>query len=335
MIKITATAPMRIDFAGGTIDLPPLFLFHYPALTVNAAINVKAQVEITPSDQLTIVSKDQQLSVSWPNWQAIEWQSQPMLELVCRIIRSFEPPPVKIEISSAAPAGSGLGGSSVIAIALVAALAELTNTKLSQSELVEWAKSIETQAIKVPTGYQDYWAAVYGGLQAYQVDLRGKLIRTELASPAFRQTLQDQLMLVYVGKPHFSGANNWQLFKQHIDNQNGVPAFFDQLKDHGVAMAEAMNHEDLAAAVAVLNKDWQVRKTMLPTMTTPEIESLTKKVMAAGASALRVCGAGAGGCALLTVDPAKRSAVEAVVKELKMITLDATISDTGVSVSRT
>ncbi len=334
MSTIHSEAPMRIDFAGGTIDLPPLYLFHHPAPTVNAAVNIKAKVSIDPADQIEIISADQKVSATWPTWQEIDWTEYPMLELAARVVKSFEPSGLKLTISSEAPAGSGLGGSSVIAIALTAAMAEFTGRKFDQRELVEYAKSIETQTIQVPTGYQDYWGAVYGSLRAYQVVLEGNLEHTELGSAAFRNQLQEQMMLIYVGKPHFSGVNNWELFRQHIDKENGVPEFFEQLKEHGVEMVQALTANDLDAVATVLNKDWQVRKSMLPTMTTPEIETLTEKVMAAGASALRVCGAGAGGCALVLAAPDKQEKIKNIVTELGMELLDSTIAPEGVTVTR-
>jgi D-glycero-alpha-D-manno-heptose-7-phosphate kinase len=332
-MTITAEAPMRIDFAGGTLDLPPLYLFHHPAPTVNAAINVTAKVTLSPSDDIRIVSIDQNLEASWKNWETIEWETHPMLELVCRLARSFQISPVRIEITSAAPAGSGLGGSSVIAIALTAALSKFTGKNLSESQIIEWAKSIETQSIKVPTGYQDYWGAVYGGLNAYQVELDGSLLKTPLGSDSFRKKLEDHMMLVYVGKPHFSGVNNWELFKQHIDGVNGVPAFFEEMKERGVAMQAAFESENLEDVAAILNDDWQIRKAMLPSMTTPEIEKLTEEAMTAGALALRVCGAGAGGCALLLVSPEKRDSVSKVVSKLGMRDLNAKLQLHGVTVT--
>lgn len=333
-MTITSEAPMRVDFAGGTIDLPPLFLFHYPAVTINASINVKAHVTVEPSDKLTITSADQNVTATWNSWEEIDWTDYPMLELSGRIVKSFQPQqPVKITITSQAPAGSGLGGSSVIGIALTAAMAKLTGKEWSQRELVEYTKSLETMTIKVPTGYQDYWGAVYGGINAYMMDLAGNVQVNPLGSAEFRQQLQDHMMLVYVGKPHFSGMNNWQLFKDHIDEANGIPEFFEKLRQNGTRMQEAFAKQDLQAIAQVLNDDWQCRKGMLPTMTTPEIEELMEKAFAAGAFAARVCGAGAGGCTLLLVKPEDRAKVEAVVSELGMQMLDHTISEAGVTVT--
>lgn len=333
MNTIRAEAPMRIDFAGGTIDLPPLFLFHFPAPTVNIGINLKAKVKITPDDKITIVSKDQNVQASWPHWQAIDWSDYPMLELACRLAQSFEVAPARIEIESEAPAGSGLGGSSVIAIALTAALAQHMNKKLSERQLIEWAKSIETQTIEVPTGYQDYWGAVYGGIHAYRIELNGDLSVMPLGTPAFLEKLEQHLMLVYVGKPHDSAVNNWDLFKQHIDQVNNVPEFFEELKHNGMTMQAAFTANDLQQITDTLNEDWRVRKSMLPSMTTPEIELLTEKAMAAGATALRVCGAGGGGCVVLLVPPAKRPAVEQAVNDLKMRIIPTSIAPSGVSIT--
>ena len=333
MKQIIASAPMRVDFAGGTIDLPPLFLFHFPAVTINAAVTIKATITIAHADRLTISSRDQNITASWESWEEIDWQDCPSLELVCRITKSFKPAPVLIEIASEAPAGSGLGGSSVIAIALTTALATFTEKSLKKPQLIEYAKSIETQAIKVPTGYQDYWGAVYGGLRAYQINLDGSLLATTLCSEEFQATLESYMMLVYVGKPHFSGTNNWELFKQHIDGINNVPTFFEKLKQNALTMQSALQAEDIKAVAAALNQDWQTRKTMLPTMTTPEIEQLTQQVMNEGALAARVCGAGAGGCVLLLVEPTKKKAILETIKALKMQYLPMSLEPKGVQVT--
>src|ERR1700757_4745427 len=169
---ISAEAPTRIDLAGGTLDIPPLYLFHQPAMTVNIAIEVKARVKVFLSDKVTIISHDQNITASWEEPEYISWKEYPRLELILRLIKSFNPKEkISVEVDSEAPTGSGLGGSSVIAIALTAALAQWFNIQLSKEELVEYARSIETQTIKVPTGYQDYWGAVYGGIHAYEMGL--------------------------------------------------------------------------------------------------------------------------------------------------------------------
>lgn len=253
------------------------------------------------------------------------------MELIIRMARSFEPKEnLKIEVCSDAPAGSGLGGSSAIAIASAAALAKWHGRKFSDAELVEYAKSVETQTIKVPTGYQDYWAAVYGGVAAYHMKLDGNLSREPLGSSSFKKEFEKYCLLVYAGIPHFSGANNWELFKKHIDRDSATIRFFEALKENAILMKEALESENMEKIAAALNKDWQTRKAMLPNMTTPEIERLMQEAFANGAYAGRVCGAGAGGCALLLANPVKRADIEKVVKKLQMRILPFFIAECGV-----
>lgn len=333
MRAVETEAPTRIDFAGGTLDIPPLYLFHQPALTVSAAIEIKARVMISSSSKMEVISRDQNVIASWNNGNEISYQEYPQLELILRLIKSFEPQEnIKVEVNSEAPAGSGLGGSSVIAIALTAALAKWFGHKLSEVELVDYAKSIETQTIKVPAGYQDYWGAVYGKVHAYEMGINGKLNLIPLGSNAFHRELEKSMMLVYVGKPHFSGTNNWELFKKHIDGDRATIDFFERLKENALFMKKAIASENIIHVAEALNKDWQTRKAMLPTMTTPEIERLTEESFKHGAFAIRVCGSGGGGCAVLLIEPHKRKELNMRISAMNMRVLPVKISETGVSV---
>ncbi len=333
MRVIRVEAPTRIDLAGGTLDIPPLYLFHYPALTVNMAIEIKARVVISSSNQTTVISHDQNITATWDNPKHISWREYQHLELILHLIKSFNPTKnIRVEIDSDAPAGSGLGGSSAIAIALTAALAKWFHHELSKDELVEYAKSIETQAIKVPTGYQDYCSAVYGKVHAYEMGLNGKLKLTPLGSQTFHRELEHHLLLVYVGRPHFSGTNNWELFKRHIDGDKNIVDFFEKLKGNAVLMKEALESEQISKVAEILNKDWGTRKAMLPTMTTPEIEHLLSETFRRGAFAARVCGAGGGGCVALLIKPDKRSELVRLIKEMNMLVIPTKISEKGVIV---
>lgn len=335
MKAVRARAPTRIDLAGGTLDIPPLYLFHEPALTVNVAIDVDAMATITTSKRLVIVSHDQNESATWDGPELISWSEYPGLELVLRLVKSFGPKEnLRVEVRSEAPAGSGLGGSSAIAIALTRALAEWCDVSLSTEELVDWAKAIETQTIKVPTGYQDYWGAVYGGVHAYEMGLNGRVRAAPLGSAAFHRELERHLLLVYTGRPRFSGMNNWELFKRHIDGEPATIEFFERLKENALLMKEALESEDISRAAEALNRDWRTRRAMLPTMTTGEIERVIEEGSKHGMLAARVCGAGGGGCVVLLADPARRNGLARRIQEMKMDILPARISETGVIVER-
>ncbi len=331
MAKIIAKAPMRVDFTGGTIDIAPLYLWHYPALTINAAITLYATATITESDVYTITSRDQNITASWKTLDEVNWSEYPMLELVCRIVKSFDPKPLTIEINSEAPAGSGLGGSSALAVAVVAAMAKYAGKELNQQQILNYALSIETQVIKVPAGSQDHSAAVYGGLRSYAADLFGVIQSEMLSSAGFRGNLAESMLLVYTGKPHFSGTNNWELFKKHVDGDKHVVDFFEEIKRNSEAMKAAIAIEDITNVGKVLTQDWQLRKATIPAMSTPAIDALVEQTMGAGALGARVCGSGGGGCCLILADPSKHDAIKKIVTDLEMQILPVGIEESGVT----
>jgi D-glycero-alpha-D-manno-heptose-7-phosphate kinase len=331
---VIAAAPTRIDLAGGTLDIPPLYLFHQPACTVNVAIDLCAcaTVRVRRDAAVVLRSVDQRRAARWPDGGAIEWRRHPFLELAARLLLSFAPSPgLDVTTECQAPPGAGTGGSSALAIALAAALARLLRRRLGRAALIEYAKAVETQAIKVPTGYQDYVAAAYGGASVIRYGPQG-LQRRPLGDARFLAELEGHLMLLYTGRPRFSGTNNWDLFKRHVDGDRHTWEFFDELRAHAAAMVEAFRARDVDAVAAVMQRDWETRRRMLPAMSTPAIDALARDCRRQGARAARLCGAGGGGCLALIVDPAARPRLEAVAARRGARVLPCRVNRRGLTV---
>src|SRR5574337_320424 len=183
--------------------------------------------------------------------------------MLARLIRSLAPDTgLDIRTDCQAPAGAGTGGSSALAVATTAALSAVAGRPLNRRELIEHAKAIETQAIHVPTGYQDYYAAAYGGASSIEFGLTG-IHRTSIAQRPFLMELQQHLLLLYLGKPRFSGANNWDLFKRHMEGDRKTFAFFDALQENALAMRDAFQAQDLSGIAKLLNRDWEIRRRAL------------------------------------------------------------------------
>jgi len=313
---VETKAPLRVDFSGGTTDIPPLFLLHWPAPVVNAAISIYATVTITRSKKFRIVSRDSSTEASFKNQGSMDFKRVPELEFLVRLAKLFPlPSNVCMEVHSEAPRGSGLGASSAIAVAAVAALAAWTGRKMSGREIVECAKSIETQTIKVPTGYQDYWAAWYGGIKSYRMSLGGEVERIPFCEESFVQSIEDHLIVVYAGEPHFSGMNNWELFKRHFDGDRKTIRFFEVLTENALRKEGAFRERDIKKIAEEMNKDWRARRSMLPSMTTPGIERLTRLAFRHGAIGLRTCGAGGGGCVAILVPPEAKDILAEKIKQ--------------------
>src|SRR5262245_7159082 len=145
---IHSSAPTRIDLAGGTLDLWPLYLFLGGGITINVAISLRAHAWIEPLEngRIEIISKDQDCSVVAENFNALKPDGD--LSLLARLIRYFAPASgLRLSTEAQVPAGSGLGGSSTLAIAVCGALNQFTKRGLTSEEMIGVARDIEAQVL--------------------------------------------------------------------------------------------------------------------------------------------------------------------------------------------
>jgi D-glycero-alpha-D-manno-heptose-7-phosphate kinase len=168
-VIIESSAPTRVDLAGGTIDIPPLFLFHENAATVNFAVNLMARCRIeTRSDDLIVLeSVDRGVKFETSLDRIGELKTEPRLELLSKLVYFFKPETgFNMITESEAPAGAGLAGSSTLNIACIGALNSLVGNRYAPEKFIPIAANVECQVIRVPTGFQDYYSAQYGGVSA-------------------------------------------------------------------------------------------------------------------------------------------------------------------------
>jgi D-glycero-alpha-D-manno-heptose-7-phosphate kinase len=305
-VRIRTSAPTRIDLAGGTIDIWPLYLFHDGAQTVNAAISLRARAQIEPrhDTRIAIVSEDTGVVVEADTWSDLRDRRE--LRLLSLLVHFFEARGVTLTTSSESPAGAGIAGSSALNVAVCAALAEWTRRHFDPEALLQVAMNVEAQAINVPTGLQDYRPALYGGIAALELDVDGirrMPLDVDLAE------LQRRVVLCYTGEPRNSGTNNWEITKKHIDGDRHIFDCFERIRDTAVAMREALTTGDWDAVGRAVADEWTNRKRLAPGVTTSAIDDLIVRAMAAGATAAKVCGAGGGGCLFCYGPPARREAI--------------------------
>ncbi len=305
-VRITASAPTRIDLAGGTIDIWPLYLFHHGAQTLNAAISLRAHVEITPRMDPTveIISEDtgRRLAVD----SAADLRNNKSLPLLGKLAAAFGAHGVTIRTRGESPAGAGIAGSSALNVAVCGALAKWAGCGADSEQLLTTAMNVEAQAIQVPTGLQDYRPAMYGGIAALELGEHG-LRRVALEVDA--NELARRIVLCYTGAPRNSGTNNWDIMKRHIDGDRHVFDCFERIRDTAAAMRDALARGDWDATARHLAEEWDNRKRLAPGITTPQIDDLIARARAAGAQAAKVCGAGGGGCFFCLAPPERMPAV--------------------------
>src|ERR687890_237380 len=163
---IESTAPTRVDIAGGTIDIWPLYLFHPGATTVNFAVSLYARCRIEPrsDDQIILESRDRGVTFETSLAAVEDLAREERLELISKLVHFFRPETgFHLVAESQAPAGAGLGGSSALAIACIGALNRLVGDRYPERKFIMIAANVETTVIRVPAGFQDYYGAFYGG----------------------------------------------------------------------------------------------------------------------------------------------------------------------------
>ncbi len=303
---LQTSAPTRIDLAGGTIDIWPLYLFHAGAATLNFAISLRAhaQIETRTDGRLVIVSRDTGRTVEASHWS--ELRDNHDLRLLALLLHYFRAGSLTLTTRCESPAGAGIGGSSALNVAVCAALADWTGRRHDGEALLEIAKNVEAQTIHVPTGVQDYRPALYGGIAAIELDEQG-VRRVPLDVPP--SELEQRIVLCYTGEPRNSGTNNWEITKRHIDGDRHVFDCFERIRDTAAGMREALVRGDWAAVARHIGDEWENRKRLAPGVTTPGIDDLIARARAAGALAAKVCGAGGGGCLFCFAEPGRTAAV--------------------------
>ncbi|MEQ8189559.1 MAG: GHMP kinase, partial [Candidatus Eremiobacterota bacterium] len=162
---IESFAPVRIDLAGGTLDIYPLYIFEDTGITVNIAINLMSHVQIIPGGKtFRFHSKDMNLKAETDNLNSL---FDGNFDLIARAVKFYCPEsPMEVITQNPIPKGSGLGASSSLLMALSGALNKISETCYNKTQIIDIGANIEAKSIKIPTGKQDYYAAIYGGVNA-------------------------------------------------------------------------------------------------------------------------------------------------------------------------
>jgi len=329
---VEARAPTRVDLAGGTLDIFPIYLLEEDVWTINAAVEIPVRVRLAPARRGFVIAS-QDLG------QRIQAESLDVLPVggpmdsVCRALRLANPRPgLSVTLASAAPPGSGLGASSALLIALLAALDRLARRKRSRDELVAIASLIEVQSLRMVTGRQDHLAAVYGGVNAIRFGLDGDHVEPLLPTQALLHTLQDRLVIAYTGRPHSSGLTNWGVVRAYLDGTPNTVHRLRSIAQVARQTREALRARDLDALGPLLAEEWAHRRELATGVSTALIERALAVARRSGALGGKACGAGGGGCVVVFVRAGARHACESALRAAGFQVLPARIAPKGLQV---
>ena len=336
MTRWRASAPLRIDLAGGTLDIWPLYLLHPGASTVNVALQQRALVDYTVGGdrwRLHAVELDKRRSVAPRSLPRISQASgSDPFALVLRAVAHLKPPTGGLRTRIEGPIGGGLGGSSALLIACCGALIKGSGERLRRRQLIELARDLEAQVLSAPTGVQDYYPAVYGGVQQLVFGPGGTHRRILDVDPG---ELERRLVLVNSGVAHASAPSNWKLFRRRIENQPGSADRFAAIAAASQTATEAIEASDWKALADAMNEDWRCRARLDPSWVPPVLAELEAVGRRAGAAAAKGCGAASGGCMVFLVrEPRQRPRLEQELLRQGVSLLPVKVARTGLKVER-
>ncbi len=299
-----ASAPVRLDFAGGWTDVPP-FSAREGGVVVNAAITLRVEAEFEPGRE-GLLLRAEDLNQAAVARTAVDLAPNGVLDLHKAALRMFPPGPGTLRTRSAVPPGSGLGSSGALDVALVAVLAQLRGEVMSPVELAAHGWELEVVEAGHAGGRQDQYAAALGGV--HRLEFRDPEVVAERLEPdpAFLADLQRRLVICYTGQSRVSSGTISRVMGAYERGDAQVTGALREMAEIADRMAGALTAGDLAGVVKLLSANWACQQRLDPGMQTAGMARLEAEMASAGALGGKAAGSGAGGCMFFIMgdDPA-------------------------------
>jgi D-glycero-alpha-D-manno-heptose-7-phosphate kinase len=326
-MQVTNQGSVRVDLVGGTLDIEPINLIIKNVVTLNVATGLKAKVTITKTQQdgIEIISSDYGKSYRFASSELTEDRvvySSDFQEMsfVLQILRLFGiDSGLKLELSSGAPAGSGLGGSSAMGVTLYRALCNLTGQNYDRHTAVMRVKAVESRILNQGVaGYQDYFPALTGGVLAVK-GVEGEIKVEQLYSSELKEVLENHLTLIYSGQSRASGINNWEVYKGFFDKRPEIVRGLSRIAEISHETYLAIKERNWDKMLVLIALEGAEREKLFPGITTEKIRALASELKKDGnVLGLKMCGAGGGGCFILIHKELERKVIEAKVRSQGM-----------------
>lgn len=307
-MQVTNQGSVRVDLVGGTLDIEPINLIIKNVVTLNVATGLKASVTLSKIafDGIEIHSKDYNKFYKYESKDLTEDRvvySREFAEMtfVLQILRLFNiNSGLKLELSSGAPAGSGLGGSSAMGVTLYRALCNFTGYNYDRHTAVMRVKAVESRILNQGmAGYQDYFPALTGGVLAIK-GIEGEIKVEQLYSDELKHVLETHLTLISSGQSRASGINNWEVYKGFFDKKPEVVQGLTRIAEVSYAAYQALKNRKWDELLLNIAKEGEEREKLFPGITTDKIRQFTAELKKEGnVLGLKMCGAGGGGCFIL------------------------------------
>lgn len=318
---IRSKAPLRLGLAGGGTDVAP-YSDLYGGAILNATISLYAYATIVPRTDGKIVfhsiDKDEHYEFESAEVLPVNGILNLHRGVYNRVVKDFSKKPLSFTLSTRvdAPAGSGLGTSSTLVVAILGAFAEWLKLPLGEYDLAKLAYDIERTDLGMAGGKQDQYAATFGGVNFMEFFVNDKVIVNPLRiKDIYMNELAHNLILFYTQTSRLSSRIiEAQSANVISNNQKSIEAMH-QLKIQSVMMKEALLKGELDRIGEILDYGWKFKKQMADEITNPMLDNIYETARLNGASGGKISGAGGGGFMIFYCPGETRSHVIDALKQ--------------------
>jgi D-glycero-alpha-D-manno-heptose-7-phosphate kinase len=322
---VTVEGSVRVDLLGGTLDLVPINLVLPNVVTLNLATSLKAKVVITPIDfdGVEIVSKDYKTT---DKFNSADFTAENLqknffgnLNFIAHILNLFSlNKGVRLELESGSPPGAGLGGSSAMGVTCYSAIAKYLGQKVDRIEAIQKVNALEALIIDCPAGYQDYYPALFGGVLGL-IPVPGSVTVEQLYSEELKEALETHITLVYSGETRNSGINNWEVYKAFFNKDAAVRRGLEEIAKLSHQALTAIREKNFEQLIPLIGAEGEERRKLFPGILTQNMSQLHMVLKEQSSHfGMKICGAGGGGCFLITHRPSDREYIDQLLTKFHM-----------------
>ena len=322
--------------AGGGTDLEPYYS-RYGGFVLNATIDQYAYCKVEPSREWCFKSIDLGIEEKHNLWNNVEYIDSKLKLLINSyqyLTKDVEREPVKITTYVEAPPGSGLGSSSALVVALIAAIAEYYNVPLGEYDMAEYAIEIERKICDLPGGKQDQFAAAFGGFNFMEFLKDGRTIVNPLRLNHKTQNMMElSTVLYYVGKPRKDSRVIENTSKGLVDSKTVLNATHE-IRNACINYKRSLLMGDFDMISELMETYWKMKLETNPHVASPEILDSYDYARKNGATAAKISGAGGGGHMVLFTEFEERHRLISALKKKEGRVVPFKFVNNGVDVWR-
>lgn len=316
--KIRACAPLRLSLAGGGTDMASYFNV-YNGAVLNTTIGLYAFCTISARNHLYFEAQDVQQSLQTQLTESLSYDGKLNLHKAVynRIVKDYHGGnPIGHELITYCdvPPGTGLGSSSTLVVAMIKAYSEFLNLEIDDYKIAELAYQIERIDLQMAGGKQDQYAGAFGGFNFMEFYKDRTIINPLRIKSWIKSELERSVILYNTGRSRYSSDIIAQQNQQVLQKSDTTLQAMHLMRDEAFVMKEHLLKGRFDSVAKSFLQGWQVKKQASSLTSNPELDSLYNTIIAAGALAGKISGAGGGGFFMFLVPPEKRMNIIQILK---------------------